>query len=119
MKAQRAAKSLAGATFYADVPSLDDRALEHPYGMKVLQYIGSKAESLCPPSVVDILAHLNIAKGNGPSSIDPRSAVTALLLAEFITANETRQKASGSEYSKIKLTAKGWDAIGQTPPLWM
>lgn len=119
MRAQRDAKSLAGATFYADVPSLDERALEHPYGMKILEYIGQKSKSLCAPSVVNILAHLGINKDNGSSSIDPRSAVTALLMAGFIVANETRQKASGSEYSQIKLTAKGWDAIGQKPPLWM
>jgi hypothetical protein len=35
-----------------------------------------------------------------------------------VTAEE-KHKANGSEHASIKLTAKGWQAIGQTPPLWM
>lgn len=118
MKAQRAAKSLAGATFYADVPSLDDRALEHPYARIVMEFVAKRIHSLHSPSMHQIVQHLGTQGKTGLNAIDPRSALVSLMFAGFVLAEE-KHKANGSEYSKIKLTPKGWDAIGQKPPMWM
>jgi hypothetical protein len=118
MKAQRSPKSLSGATFYADVPTLDERALEHPYAMKVMEFVAKKSRSLHYPSMHQIVLHLGSQCKVGVNAIDPRSASVALMFAGFVTAEE-KHKANGSEYASIKLTAKGWQAIGQTPPLWM
>jgi len=94
---------------WVSIPSVKERAMKMPGAMVVLEKVASEVRGLRTPKAVD----LTVSLGNGDNI---KGAITALIIAGYL---ETIYYGGKGGVSQIGMTDLGWQAIGQTRPLWL